>query len=78
MRVYELCAAILLVLYGLDEWGFESGQGLGIFLFTTESRPALGPTELPFQWAPGALSLGLRRLGREADHLPPSSAEVKE
>jgi hypothetical protein len=27
---------------------------------------------------PGALSLGVKRPGREADHLPPSSAEVKE
>jgi hypothetical protein len=27
---------------------------------------------------PGALSLGIKRLGREADHLPPCSAEAKE
>jgi hypothetical protein len=26
----------------------------------------------------GALSLGVKRRGREADHSPPSSAEVKE
>jgi len=26
----------------------------------------------------GALSLGIKRQGREADHLPSSSAEVKE
>jgi hypothetical protein len=26
----------------------------------------------------GALSLGVKRAGREADHSPPSSAEVKE
>jgi hypothetical protein len=30
------------------------------------------------QWVPGALSLGVKRPGREADHSPPSSAEVKE
>jgi hypothetical protein len=30
------------------------------------------------QWVPGALSLGVKRSGREADHSPPSSAEVKE
>jgi hypothetical protein len=29
--------------YGLDDRGFESRQGLGIFLYTV-SRPALGPT----------------------------------
>jgi hypothetical protein len=53
-------------------------RGLGIFLFTTASRAALGPTQLPIQWAPGALSLGVKRPGREADHSLPSSAEVKE
>jgi hypothetical protein len=30
--------------YGLDDRWFESRQGLGIFLFTTASRPALGPS----------------------------------
>jgi hypothetical protein len=54
------------------------GTGLGIFLFTTASRTALGPTQPPIQWVPGALSLGLKRPGRKADHSPPSSAEVKE
>jgi hypothetical protein len=32
----------------------------------------------PIQWVPGALSLGIKLPGREADHSPPSSAEVKE
>jgi hypothetical protein len=57
--------------------GFESRQGLRIFLFTTVSRPALGPTQLPIQWVPEGLYLGLKRHGSEADHSPPSSAEVK-
>jgi hypothetical protein len=48
-----------------------------IFSFTA-SRTALRPTQPPIQWVPGALSLGVRRPGREADHSPPSSAEVKE
>jgi hypothetical protein len=30
-----------------------------------------------YQWIPGALSLGVKWPGREADHSPPSSAEVK-
>jgi hypothetical protein len=30
------------------------------------------------QWVTGALSLGVKRPGREADHSPQSSAEVKE
>jgi len=48
------------------------------FLFTTASRTALGPTEPPIPWILGALSLGVKRPGREADHSPPSSAEVKD
>jgi len=62
--------------YGLDDQSFESRQGLGIFLLTTVCRPALGPTQPPIQWVPGALSLGVKRPRREADHSP-SSAEVK-
>jgi hypothetical protein len=58
--------------------GFDFRRGLGISLFTTASRTALGPTQPPIQWVPGALSLGVKRMGREADHLPPSSAEAKE
>jgi hypothetical protein len=58
--------------------GFDSRRGLGIFLFTTASRTALGPTRPPIQWVPGALSLGVKRPVREADNSPPSSAEVKE
>jgi hypothetical protein len=41
------------------------------------SAPALGLTQPPIQWVPGALSLGVERLGREADHSPQSRAEVK-
>jgi hypothetical protein len=44
---------------------------------TTGSRPALGPTQPPIEWVLGAVSLGVKRQGREADHSPPSSAEVK-
>jgi hypothetical protein len=50
---------------------------LVIFLFTTASRPALGPTQPPIQLAQGALSLGVKRPWREAEHTPPSSADFK-
>jgi hypothetical protein len=63
--------------FGLDDGGFEARQGLGIFLFITASRPALGSTQSPIQWVPNALSLGVKPPRREADHSPPSSAEVK-
>jgi hypothetical protein len=67
--------------YGLDDrgvLGFDSLRGLGIFLFTTGSRTALGPTQPLIQWVLGVLSLGVKQPGREADHSLPSSAEVKE
>jgi hypothetical protein len=55
----------------------KKSAGLGIFLFTTASRLALGSAQPPIQWVPGALSLGVKLPEREADHSPPSSAEVK-
>jgi hypothetical protein len=58
--------------------GFDSRQGKDIFLFSITSRPALGLTQPPIQWVPGALSPWSKLLEREADHhSPPSSAEVK-
>jgi len=53
-------------------------MGAEIFLFTTTSRPALGPTQALIQWVPMALSLGVKRPGREVDHSPPANAEVKD
>jgi len=49
--------------------------GAGNFL-TTAFRAALGPTQPPIQWVPGALFFGVERLEREADphlHLVPRS-----
>jgi hypothetical protein len=63
--------------YRVDDLGFDSWRGLGIILFTTASRTALGPTQPSIQWVRGTVSLGVKRPGREADHSPPSSAEVK-
>jgi len=37
---------------------------------------ALGATYPPIQWVLGALSLKVKRPGRESDHLPQSSAEI--
>jgi hypothetical protein len=47
------------------------------FLISAASRPALGLTQAPIQWVPGALTLGIKRPGRVAEQSPPSSAEVK-
>jgi len=56
---------------------FDSRQELGIFLFATASRPALGPIQPPIQWVPAVLSPGVKRLRHDANHSPPSSAEIK-
>jgi len=50
---------------------------VGIHLFTIASRLALGQTQPPSQYVPGALSLGVKRPGCETDHQPPSSVKVK-
>jgi hypothetical protein len=47
------------------------------FLFFTSSGPVLGPTQPPILWAQEALSPWVKRPGREANHSPPTSAELK-
>jgi hypothetical protein len=47
------------------------------FLFSTSFRPVLGPTQPHIQWVPGVLLQRVKRQEREADHSPPTSAEVK-
>jgi hypothetical protein len=49
----------------------------GFFLFITLSQPAPGTTQLPVQWVPGAVSLGVKQPGHEANHWPQSTAGVK-
>jgi hypothetical protein len=46
--------------YGLDDRGsrVRFPAGLGIFLFTTASRTATGPTQPPIQWVPASLPGG--------------------
>jgi hypothetical protein len=58
--------------------GFDSRQ-CKILLFSTASRPALGPTQSSIQWVlwGGTLSLEVKWMGREADRSPSASAELK-
>jgi hypothetical protein len=66
-----------------DDWirvRLQGSSGAGRvknFLFTSSWRQTLGPTQPPFHWVPAKISPGEKRLGREADYLPPTSAEVK-
>jgi hypothetical protein len=61
------------IVEGLD---FDSPQGQNIYLFSIASRLVLEPTRFRIQWLPGTLSLEAKRPGREAEHSPPTSAEV--
>jgi hypothetical protein len=65
------CKIFLMLGYELEDRGFDYSQGLGIFLYTTASRPALGLTQPPIQWVPGALSLGVKLI--TSLHLVPRS-----
>jgi hypothetical protein len=59
-----------------EELGLNSQLGQEIFLFAA-SRLAQGPAQPPAQWVAGALSPGVKWPGNEANHAPPSSAEVR-
>jgi hypothetical protein len=65
--------------YGLDGWGVGVRVPVGAGLLSSPHRPELyfGPTQPPIQRLPGALSPGIKRPGSEADHSPPTTAEVK-
>jgi hypothetical protein len=66
--------------------GYElDGRGVGVsdpvraIFFPTPRHPDRfwGPPSLLIQWVTGALSSGVKLPGREADHSPPTSVEVK-
>jgi hypothetical protein len=64
----------LFVVYGLDEPGFKSRLGQGIFLFSRSSKLALGLFLFNGYKSP---FLGLKRPGRDADNSRLCSVEVK-
>jgi hypothetical protein len=64
----------------MDDRGsrFPFPAGAGNFSLHHRVQNGSGVHPASCQWVPEALSLGVKRPGREADHSPPSSAEVKE
>jgi hypothetical protein len=72
---YYLGAVGIATGYGLDERGFGIRVSVGSRIISSPRRldRLLGST----QRVPGALSPGVNRPGREADHSPAASAEVK-
>jgi hypothetical protein len=59
------------------EWSSVDGDILEIFPFSITSTLALGSSYPSVHNVSGAISLGVKWQGREADHSPLSSAEVK-
>jgi hypothetical protein len=65
----------------MGTWGsFPEGKAAGAwkFFLLHVIRSALGSTQPSVQRVPRALFPGVKRPGRETDHSPPTSAEVKE
>jgi hypothetical protein len=59
--------------YGLNDRGVGVRVLVGSRIFSSPRwGPALGSTQPPIQWVPGTFSPG-----RDADHSPPASADVK-
>jgi hypothetical protein len=57
--------------------GFDSRQGLGYFSLRHLIQTGSEAHQASYLMVPGALSLGVKRAGREADHSHTSSTEVK-
>lgn len=55
----------------------ESRHKKDTFLVSKTSTQALGPHQASYSVATGTVSSKVRQPGREADHLPPSSAGVQ-
>jgi hypothetical protein len=58
-------------------WSLSPAGDKNFFHLSMLSRPVVGPTQTSIQWVPGALSPWVKQPGREPDHSPPGSAEVK-
>jgi hypothetical protein len=63
--------------YGLVDPLFESRRGKEFYIFSDTSRPVLGLTHPPIQWATRALPPKLQWQGREFNRSLPPSVKVK-
>jgi hypothetical protein len=63
--------------YGLADQGVALRVSVGLRIFSSPRHPdRLRSIQPPIQLVPGDVSPGVKRQGREADHSPPTSAEV--
>jgi hypothetical protein len=66
--------------YGMDDRSFRlrfTAAGAGKFSLHHRLQNGSGADPAPYLMGTGALSRRVKRSGREADHSPPSNAEVK-
>jgi hypothetical protein len=71
--VVVIIIIIIIIIIGLGDRRSKVRFPVGAVNFSLHHR-----VQNAIQWVPGALSLGVKQPGREADHSPLSSAEVKE
>jgi hypothetical protein len=56
----------------------QSRQGTEIYLYSTDSRSAVEPSQPPIEWVPDYLFSGVKQPGREVDDSPPFSARERD
>jgi len=72
-------SAMLAGLYKVWTYPLRNNSILGgakICLLSTTTRPSLGPSQSPVQWERRVFCVEVKRLEREADNSPPSSAKI--
>jgi hypothetical protein len=62
--------------YELDGWGWIPGRGKNVSLLHSVQTSS-GAHAASYTMSTGGSFPGVKRLGHEADHSPPASAEVK-
>jgi hypothetical protein len=77
MRIWSRDSAVSIATSWTTEGSEFKSRWVNNFYFSMSSKQALRSTQPPLQWVPEALSPGVKRPGREADHSPSASAEVK-
>jgi hypothetical protein len=65
--------------YQTIDWtiGVQTPAEQRVFLLVFVLTPAVRPTQPPVQWVPGSFYGDKARPGRDTDHSPASSTEVK-
>jgi hypothetical protein len=77
LKILKLCVVGIATGYGLDDRGVGVRVPVVSRIFSFPRRRDRLWGRLNLQCVPGALSPGVKLQGREADHSPPASAEVK-